>query len=161
MGIKKTGDWKKVEKLIGNLSKEMKDARDTSLKRFGMKAEALAKQHMSKQDLNWKPLSPVTVAGKVRAGLSENILVATSDYFRAITSWTDTGTGTAYAGVTRTVKNKDGKVIADIAKIHEYGSKNIPQRPLWRPVLAENLDWFPKSKSTPQVLFRKSLMKYL
>ena len=137
MGVKKVGDWTKVEKLIGNLAKEMLDAREKSLKLWGLKAEALAKTHMSTQDLGWKPLKPKTVARKARKGQSTNILIATSDYFQAISSWTIEGT--VLVGVTKTEKNGDGDVIADIARIHEFGGGNIPARPLWQPVFDETI----------------------
>ena len=85
MGTRKIGDWNKVHALIGNLAEEMYKAREMSLQRWGLKAEGIAKSHISKQDLGWEALKPETIASKVRKGQSENILVASSSYFQSIT----------------------------------------------------------------------------
>ena len=159
MAMRKTGDWEKVGSLISNLSNEMKKARELSLNRFGLKAEALAKGHMSRQDLNWPALKPKTISTKVRKGYSENILIATSDYFLSITSFVKGDT--VYVGVKKESKNRDGRVIANIAAIHEFGaaSVNIPARPLWQPTLNEAVEWH-KKKNLPILIFAKRIEKY-
>lgn len=159
MAMQKVGDWKKVEMLIGNLAKEMENARQVSLKRWALKAEALAKQHMSKQDLGWTALAPKTLAAKVRKKQSTLILIATSDYFQAITSWVKDNI--AYAGVKKEAKNEDGDLVADIARIHEFGAGNTPARPLWTPAFEETLAWYVTSDSTPTKIFAKNIQKYL
>lgn len=163
MAMQKVGDWDKVGLLLANLAKEMEIARQLSLQRWGLKAEQIATKHISSQDLGWKPLDPKYLADKVRKGLSENILVATSDYFQAIQSWVDKKTATAYAGVKKQVLNSEGEVIADIAAVHEFGSKSgkIPARPLWQPTFKETVDWFWKSDYTPEKIFIKNIRKYL
>lgn len=160
--IKRVGDWDKVARVISNLSSEMQKAQIQSLQQWGLKAEALAVGHMSTQDLGWEELKASTIASKVRKGQSENILIATSSYFGSITSWVDKGTSTVYAGVRRTERDKDGNIIADIAKLHEYGSsaRGVPARPLWQPTLDELSEWFPKSKSRPSEIFIKNIKKY-
>lgn len=159
--MKKMGDWKKVSQLIGNLSHEMEKAKETSLKRWALKAEGTAKKHMSMQDLNWQALKLKTIAAKQKRGESTATLIATSDYFQAITSWVQEGT--AYAGVRKQVRNVDGEIIADIARVHEYGriDGRIPARPLWQPTFKETLGWFSSSESTPIKIFEKSIQKYL
>ena len=109
------------------------------MKRWGLKAERIAKLHISKQDLNWRALKPKYKASKIMAKLSQNILVATSSYFGSITSYVEDET--AYAGVKKEAKNKEGDVLADIAKVHEYGSETmqIPARPLWKPTFEETI----------------------
>jgi len=159
MEFKKVGDWKRVERLIGRIDNEMRKAQMLSLKRFGLKAEAIAKTHISRQDLNWQELTPEYLEKKVREGKSENILVATSSYFQSITTYVLVDT--VYSGVTRKAINKDGKIIADIAKVHEYGSKSggIPARPLWKPTLQEVMLWHAKV-NTPEMYFMKAIKKY-
>lgn len=154
--FRKVGDWDKVQGLVGNIGKEMIEARDTSLKRFGLKAEKIAVTHISLQDLHWQPLSPKYLAEKIREGYSENILVRTSTYFQSITSWVEKET--AYAGVKRDVVDKDGQLVADIAKLHEYGSKSgaIPARPLWQPTFDEVLKWH-KLENMPEKIFLKNI----
>lgn len=160
MGITKVGDWEKVALLVANLAKEMEIARTTALKRWGLKAEGLAKGHMSKQDLGWVALKPETIAEKIRKGHSENILIATSDYFQAITSWHMDNT--VYAGVKKIATNSDGEQIADIAATHEYGSDaaNIPPRPLWQPVFLETMQWFNLGGNSPVDIFNRNIKKY-
>lgn len=159
--LNKIGDWDKIQRITGALAKEMENARKISLKRWGLKAEGFAKSHISKQDLNWKPLEPATIAQKIRKGYSENILVATSSYFQSITSWSDGER--AYAGVKKTAKDADGNVIADIAATHEFGSKSgkIPARPLWKPVFDETMEWFDKKENQPATIFMQLISKYL
>lgn len=161
MSVEKTGDWMKVARLIGNLAKEMQDAREKSLKLWGLKAEGLAKAHITAQDLSWPSLTPEYLASKLRSGKSENILVASSSYFQSITSWVQTGT--VYAGVKKTAKYADGEEIADIAALHEFGSKSgdVPARELWQPTFKETMTWYVKSDKTPAALFRKQMKKYL
>lgn len=153
------GDWTKVRGVIGNLAKEMQAARDISLKQFAIRAESNAKRHMSLQDLEWKPLEPETVASKIRKRQSELILIATSTYFQSITSWTDKAT--AYAGVKRNVTNEDGEEVANIAAVHEFGSKaaSIPARPLWQPTFEETYEWWKKNVN-PVDIFTKRIEKY-
>lgn len=157
--VEEVGDWAKVANLVANMQKELEAAREMSLKRWGLKAERVAKLHISTQDLGWKALDPKYLATKVRKGLSENILVATSSYFQSITSYVDKET--VYAGVKKDVKNKDGEVIADIAKLHEYGSDGgkLPARPLWRPTYEEVIEWHFK-ENMPEKYFLKAIRSY-
>ena len=166
MAFKKIGSgspddpWSNVAAAIANIGLEMEKAKGIALKQWGLHAEALAKKHMSTQDMGWEELKPATLAAKIRKGQSENILIATSDYFQAITSWTDKEA--AYAGVKKGVKDREGNVIADIAAVHEYGSKSgeIPARPLWQPVYKETMEWFVKSDMTPVRIFARNMKKY-
>lgn len=157
--LKKIGDWNKVKELCSILGQEMQKAEDICLQRFALKTEALAKTHMSTQDLGWKRLKAATIARKVRRGESENILIATSTYFQSVTSWVDNGT--AYAGVKKTVTYGDGEKVENIAKLHEYGSKNgnIPARPLWKPTWDEAMVWLVQSNS-PVDIFMKRIQKH-
>lgn len=158
--IRKTGDWDKVGVLLRNLKKELKESSNISLKRFGLKAEGAAKKHLSNQDLGWPPLSPNTIAQKIRKGYSTNVLIATSSYFQSINSWVkDNG---VFIGVNRTAQNADGDNISVIARVHEYGSKSgdIPKRPLWKPTFDETIKWHLKNND-PMIHFRKRLKKYL
>jgi hypothetical protein len=158
----KVGDWSKVGLLVKNLPMELKAAQVTALKHWGLKAEGIAKKHISAQDLSWAALSPAYLAAKVRAGHSENTLVATSSYFQSITSWVDVTKMESYAGVKKTAKDEDGNIIADIAATHEFGSvaANIPARPLWQPTFEETMEWFLQSDSRPAIIFSKNIKKY-
>lgn len=157
--IEKVGEWDRVRLAIMMLKKEAQKSKSISLKRTGLFAEGEAKKHVSRQDLNWKPLNKEYLRRKKKRGLSNKILVATSTYFQSITSFVDMDT--AYAGVRRVSRYKDGKSVANIAKIHEYGSKerNIPARPLWRPTFhAARKYWFEKANAA--LIFKTRMKKY-
>ena len=158
MGLEKVGNWAQGVKAVEELGKKMLQAQEIALKRVGLYAEGQAKLHIRNQDLGWKPLQPKTIADKIRKGFSTNILVQTSSYFQAITSWVDKDKGVAYVGVKKQVRNKEtGELVADIAKVHEFGSKsgNIPARPLWQPVNREALEFMKKPENTPPAIFKK------
>lgn len=160
MAIRKTGDWAKVQLLIGALSKEMDASRQIALKQIGLKMEGTAKKHIRDQDLGWTPLTADYARAKERAGLSDKTLVATSDYFQAITSYVSQKK-VALAGVRKGKTNSEGKVIANIAAVLEFGSAavGIPARKLWKPTLEETVDWVVKEK-LPVKIFEERIEKY-
>lgn len=163
MGIKRTGDWDKVARAIHAIKKEMENARQEALKRWALKAEGIAKKHISAQDLGWQALKPETLARKVKQGYSDNILVQSSDYFQGITSWVDKKSGTALAGIKKNVRNSKGDDLTSIARVHEFGSDSgtIPARPLWRPTSEETIQWIRTSDSRPDKIFEKNMKKYM
>ncbi len=175
-GMKKIGNWNGARALVNSLASDLDKACAISAKRFGLIAEGIAKEHISKQDLGWEPLSEdyrnqkIGKYGRTRKDggrdkrfkkqRSENILVASSTYFQSITSWADTyGRGyTGYAGVDKkvTYSGNDGNMrVADIARIHEYGNDKTPARPLWQPTFKEAFEKW-KATSTPIHFFKKS-----
>lgn len=161
MGFNKVGDWEKVSRLIRELAPEFQRARQKCLKQFGLKAEAVAKKHMSSQDLAWIPLKPATIAAKIRKGQSENILIASSSYFQSVTSWVVDKT--AYAGVKREAKNAEtGEAIANIAAVQEFGSqsRSIPARPLWEPTAKQVFAWQEKENNPAQLVLDELNKKY-
>lgn len=129
------GDWDKAQKFLGNLPRIMDEVAHRVAVKTGLMGEAIAKRYLGGQSLNWTPLAEKSLKAKKRKGHSDAILIATSSYFQAITTWNDKDG--AYVGVKRTAKNRDGEVIANIAAVHEYGSlvRGIPARPLWQPTL--------------------------
>ncbi len=160
--MQKTGDWNRVAKLIGAFKQEWERSKIQSLKLWSLKAEGTAKKHISAQDLGWQDLKPKTIARKIVRGYSENILVQSSDYFQAITSWVNSVEGQAFAGVKTSAVNSEGEDIWTIAQVLEFGNKSatIVERPLWRPTFDETLKWFEKSEARPDVLFLKNMRKY-
>ena len=158
--FKKIGDWEKVAILAARLKYEMMIAQQKSLKRFGLKVEAITKTHMSTQDLNWAELSPDYLARKVRNGDSDNILIATNSYRQSVTSYVINDV--VFVGVKKTVVDEEGNEIANIARVHEFGYEpnNIPARPLWQPSFDEALRWHGQN-NTPDIYLRKQLKKYL
>lgn len=149
VAVRRIGDWNAFTRLAMNLERELHLARIQCLRRWSLKAEAVAKGHLSSQDLAnsiWQPLSPYTILKKSLAGNSLNTLIETSAYFQSITSWVSVANGVAYVGVKRTATytNRSGyKRIADVARLQEFGSlaANIPARPLWEPTYNETMKW--------------------
>ena len=156
MGLNRIGNWVKVTRLVSNLQRDMEAAQQLSLKRFGLKAERIATQHISKQDLPWKALRPETVARKIRKGYSENILVETSLYFQSITSFVNNDG--VFVGVKRNVRTKGGESLGNIAEIHEFGTRSggIPARPLWRPTLEETIAWTVINNNPVDIFLKKA-----
>lgn len=116
------------------MAEDVNRANQIVLAQLAARAEAMAVKHLRDQDLRWKKLSKKYMDRKARQGLSTKILIATSTYFQSITS--QVKGDSSFAGVFRKKKEKSGQFVADIAKVHEYGSikRNIPPRPLWQPV---------------------------
>jgi len=160
MSVRRTGNWRGISRFMGELPKTLQESRQLSLRRWSLKAEGLAKGHMSAQDLGWTPLAAKTVAAKLRKGQSELILIATSSYFQSITSWATNDK--ALVGVRRGIRGKDGQLIEVVARTHEFGApaKNIVARPLWKPVLDETMKWH-NNNNRPEYLFRLAAKKIL
>lgn len=165
MSMRKTGNWTGVSRLMGTLPQTLEEAKQLSLRRWSLKAEQLAKSHMSAQDLGWTPLKSKTVAARLKKGQSQFleddlILIATSSYFQSITSWATNNV--ALVGVKKGTIGKDGQVIDVVARVHEFGSetKNIPARPLWQPTLDETMRWHYRN-NRPEYLFKLAAKKQL
>jgi hypothetical protein len=143
MSIEKIGDWEVIRRMVQNLAPDLEEVGKKTLVKVGLKAESIAVKHIQNQDLNWTANIRYT-RWKQRAGFSQKILVKTSTYLQSITSWPSQSGKTFYAGVKRTVK-VDGVLLADIAKALEYGTRNMPARPLWRPTYQETGAWVRES----------------
>ena len=152
-GFKRTGNWSGVNKLVKSLATDIRGANRVTLMKVGLKAESIAVKHLRDQDLNWTPLRAQTIKSKVRRGGSNKTLINTTDYFQAITSYSDGST--AFAGVIKSAKNQDGTKITTIAMVHEFGSGDIPARPLWRPTFKETLNWIIKDKVFPEEIYKR------
>lgn len=152
--IKLIGSWNAINAITANLERLGKEAMKEGLAKTGLYAEGRAKGHISKQDLGWKPLNQAYADSKAKKGLSNSILVSTSAYFQSITSYVQGNV--AYVGVKKVARDKDGKQIANIAAIHEFGSDkaNIPARPLWQPTIKETEKWL-KKNGFDKILLRK------
>lgn len=164
--IKRIGNWPAFARLAANLTNELNRAYYLSLRRWGLKAEAIAKGHISTQDLantTWAPLSTRHLQYKSRKGYSLDTYVMTSTYFQNITTWVDRVAGECYVGVKRGVMHKaDGVVqpLDELARTLEYGftAHNLPARPLWEPTLNETMQWHLKF-NRPGTIFLDILRK--
>lgn len=151
--VERIGDWARVARIIYNLQRLINESRNIWLIRMAAKGESIAVNHISAQDLGWKRLKPATIRQKVNKGLSENIYVATSTYFQNITSWVKDDT--AYIGVRKGVTHPDGEEVGNIAKWLEFGTSNMPARPLWQPTFKELMAWQWNNNDFRQILIQK------
>jgi hypothetical protein len=136
-GFEFYGDWENFSSSVRYMESEaMVDDIMDDLERLGYQIEYAAKNHIMSQDLGWTRLSPVTIA---RKDDREEILIDTLEYAKSITSnvkqrWK------RYIELTvwpeGEVKDR-GISFQRLAYWHEYGTKYMPQRPLWRPVFDE------------------------
>lgn len=152
--IKLIGNWNAVNAITTHIERLGKEAMKDGLVKTGLYAEGRAKGHISKQDLGWKPLKQVYAESKAKKGLSNSILVSTSAYFQAITSYVQGNV--AYVGIKKIARDKEGNQIANIAAVHEFGSSKakIPARPLWQPTIKETEKWLEKN-GFDKILLRK------
>lgn len=142
----KIGNWVGMANVAANLEGDFREAMKKGLMKVGLKAEGIAVKHLQKQDLDWEALKERTIKSKEARGTSGKILIDSSDYMQSITSFVKDNT--AFAGVKKDAKNKEGDVIASIAAVHEFGSvkNNIPARPLWAPTNKETEEWMKKEQ---------------
>lgn len=158
--IQKTGDWEAFERLQKQLNTEIKKAVKQAQMQVGLKVVSIVKHHLQAQDLAWVPLNKEYLERKVKKGYSEKTLIKTSTMFQAINSTTKSigGKQVVFAGILRAKVDPKGNIIANIAALHEYGSKSrvVPERPLWRPSLGQTVQWMLTEKP-----FNKSIINAL
>lgn len=108
---------------------------------FEEEAQKLAKgvvAEINSQPFWWEPLNPKYKARKERAGLNPDMLKATEDYVQSI-GIQEVKRGKKSFSIRIGVPNRrhmDAEVnLNDLGRIHEFGTKTIPARPHWGPVM--------------------------
>lgn len=139
MGLSKFGDWTKAgivlqalssDKIVPAMTAQLKDDGDIILKRIV--------EHIDSQDLNWTPLEESTISLKsgddtiyVETGFLKNNLKVRKvkspkngvTYFIGADAWTK--------------HSPSGLKFSDLMIYLEYGTADIPARPLIRPTFEE------------------------
>jgi hypothetical protein len=115
---------------------------------------AEVKDVIERQRYHWKPLSEMYRDMKIAKGLDERILIATGLYKRSIKWWKTTG-GEVRFGVPRGIRTQEGVPLWLISKWLEFGTRKMPARPLWRPVLSS----FGRRFRETQIQFYKALKR--
>lgn len=139
MKLSKFGDWAKAGAMLQVLSSgSIVPAFQAQLKEDGELILNRVKEHIDRQDLNWTPLSPHTVALKdgseaiyVETGfLKDNLKVRKVrspkngiTYFIGADAWT--------------THKPSGLKFSDLMIFLEYGTAKSPPRPLIRPTMEE------------------------
>lgn len=146
--IFKTGEWDKVNAKINAtyLIKGIDEANELALKNVTAMGETIVVKMLQSQTLSWAPLKPATLKRKLKKGGSNKTLIDTTTYFQSITNFVKNRDG--FIGVRRISAYKNGQEVANIAAVHEYGSKSlgIPKRPLFLPAKNLLMAWISKNK---------------
>ena len=124
MTVQKTGDWALARRILSGAPAKMKVAVNLALRQ---EAELLRKeivQGITKQapgGESFKPLSPLTLAARKMAGFGgTKALMVRGDLRNAISAIVKGDE--AFVGVPRKAKDKQGKPVIDVAKVHEFGA---------------------------------------
>lgn len=131
------GDWKKAGLILKNLAEKITVVAEARLYEDGELVLERMKSHIESQDLNWKPLSPDTIRLKhgdetiyIETGwLKENLSV------RRLKS--SKKGSTIFVGASPWKTHPSGAKFSDLMIWLEYGTTNMPARPLIRPTYEE------------------------
>lgn len=151
MGL--TGDWKRAGITLKNLANKATDRSRRRLRTQGEEIRRAIINHIDNQDLNWTPLSPITI--RLKKGDSR-IYIETGEFkskivVRGIKS--TKSQSTIFIGANPwTMHNGSKMKMSTLLNILEYGNKYIPPRPLIRPTWEEMK---PKVETT----FRKGFIE--
>jgi hypothetical protein len=137
MASKLTGDWKKAGLMLQWLTASLSPICHARLYEDGELIVKRMVEHIDRQDLPWKPLSDVTIAIKgnsqvyVDTGwLKENLSVRRMK--------TSPLKSTVFVGASPWKTHKpSGKKFSELMIMLEYGTDEIPARPLIRPTWEE------------------------
>jgi hypothetical protein len=102
-----------------------------------------AKEVIESQGFDWEPLSPRYLQRKIDEGYDPRMLIRTREYLEGI-GWGVTH-NRVWTGVPPNKIHQGSKLpLIILAKIHEFGTKTTPARPLWRTLLAKQVKDKPK-----------------
>lgn len=135
--VRKYGDWEKAGAVLQTLNANLVPAFSLKVDEQGKIVLNKLLEHIEKQDLNWVPLSPKTIALK---GGSETIYVDTG-YLRENLNVrrikSPKNAYTIFIGASPWKRTPKGEKFSNIMLWLEYGTDKIPPRPLIRPTWAE------------------------
>jgi hypothetical protein len=102
-----------------------------------------AKEIIENQSYKWVPLTDAYLDRKIAQGYDPRIMIKTREYTDAI----DYGDkdGVVWVGFPEDKIHQGSNLpIRVLAKIHEFGTRTVPARPLWRPLLAKYIKLRPE-----------------
>lgn len=135
MGIKvsKYGEWTKAGVVLQALKTQLYPFCEAKLREDGEIVLTKMKEHIEKQDLNWTPLSPVTI--RLKKG-NTDVYIETGylkDNLRVRKIKSLQNNVTVFVGASPWVRHKpSGEKMSDLMVWLEYGTDHIPPRPLVR-----------------------------
>lgn len=120
-----TGDWGKLAATLSTLSAQFPAAVQAALQEEGQFYRKKIIEGITSQAPGgkaFKPLSPTTLAIRKATGFGgTKALIRTGDLRNSV-SVAQAGKGAIFVGVLYTARGEDGRKLADIAKINEYGA---------------------------------------
>lgn len=97
-----------------------------------------AKRVIRNQEFNWIPLDPEYVRSKERKGEDARIYMATRELVNKGIGWW-VKDGFVFVGPREGIHKPSGLTYRHLTRILEFGTWNIPARPLWRPLISKAL----------------------
>lgn len=141
----------KLGEMIFGLSKDKIRAGAEEYKKL-----LLATLESQRYAAEWTPLSERYLAWKIKNKRDPRILISTKEYMQAIEIREEKQEGSKgksrivyVVGLPDRIHQDSGLPFRKLARIHEFGTKRIPARPLWRPTQEEF-----KAKHAKKVLER-------
>lgn len=135
--VRLTGNWDGLNMTLRAINKRMTPHLRAKLYESGELVIDIIKSHMINQDLNWNPLSPETVRRKG----SETIYIETGELFNSFEVRklrSSKNSGSIFVGASPWKTHKEsGLKYTDLMLYLEYGTEDIPARPLIAPSFEE------------------------
>jgi HK97 gp10 family phage protein len=131
------GDWKRAGIVLKNLATRIYPVAQARLYKDGEIILEKLKGHIENQDLNWTPLSNNTV--KLKNG-DDTILVQTGwlkENLSVRRLKSSSKGSTIFVGASPWKTHPSGVKFSDLMLWIEYGTENMPPRPLMRPTFEE------------------------
>lgn len=144
ISFKLFGQWDEAMTLLKNIGPKVKASSIKAQLKIGKDIVTKVRAHIRNQDLGWPELDPKYAMRKMKAGLSDEMLMAYNTYHDNISIWTSGNNKLISIGVrkgiyTRELNGRRSKLdVATIAAIHEFSSgRRSKRRPLWNPTIME------------------------
>ena len=126
---------------VKQFEKTLKEVGTQTSKYYAHLFKAYIQQVIEQQQYNWAALSDDYVDWKRYTGLDSRIFIATGEYVDSIQTFKHINPDTKQIGYLVGVphkKHSGSKVYLDhLANILEFGTRNMPARPHWRPALSQ------------------------
>ena len=137
MKLEMTGDWNRAGLYMRNLAVKLKPAFEAQLWEDGQMVLEKMRGHIDSQDLSWTPLAERTVELK---GGDDTIYVETGALKNGLTVRrikSSARGSTIFIGASPWKRHEGGMKMSDLMIWLEYGTDQIPPRPLVRPTIEE------------------------
>ena len=136
MTVRRTGDWARARHLLASGATQLRGAVQTALRQEAHIlrneiVQGLTRQAPGGEPL--RPLSPLTIAARRLTGFGGTKALIRRGDLRGSISVLVRG-DEVFVGIARSARSKDGKSLADLAELHEFGGPPvvIPMTPAMR-----------------------------